>query len=312
MNRDGQHEARRLAELVHGSLDRENPTARQAHRSRTQYFRLFQALIAESPGSMRRRFLLERAAWELGRSQKRVTDIALDADYGSLEAFTRAFGKAYGVSPSIYRRTRAWRIHLPAPNEFHYCGPSAQDQGAKTDMDLFDLFSGTDSWYARKLLEHASTLSDEQLDRPLHITSKVFGWDEPDRNLREILERMILTKEVWTAALTGGDMPPLENPPAEQRTPEALLKRFEKGDCEFNRVLREVRDRGTWDAKFVDALCEPPETFTFGGMFAHVITFNTQRRLMALDALYRLGSPMSGIGCPMEYEASVLERKSPD
>jgi AraC-like DNA-binding protein len=308
MNRQEQDEARRLTGLVHESLDEASPTARQAHRSRTQYFRLFQALMAEAPGAMRRRFLLERSAWELGQTKKSLTDIALDAGYGSLEAFTRAFGKAYGISPSIYRRMGAWRIHLPAPNEFHYCGPMAPDKGVKTDMDLFDIFSGTDSWYGRRLLQHASTLSDEQLDRPIDNTARAFGWEKPDQNLREILERLVLTKEVWVAALTDGPMPPLDNPSAEQRTPSALLVRFEKADCEFNRVMREVRDRGTWDAKFVDALCEPPETFTFGGVFAHVTTFNAQRRLMALDTLHTLGSPMNGIGCPMEYEATTVKR----
>lgn len=254
---------------------------------------------------MRQRFLLERAAWELGSTPRGITDIALDAGYGSLEAFTRAFGKAYGVSPSVYRRTSAWRIHLPAPNEFHYCGPNARNKGATTDMDLFDIFSGTESWYLRRLLEHAATLGDEKLDRPLNNETAVFGWEKPDRNLREILERMVLTKEVWVAALTGGEVPQTENAPSDRRTTEALLRRFEKADAGFNRALREIRDRGAWDETFVDALCEPPETFTFGGMFAHVITFNIKRRLMALDALHRLGSPMNGIGCPTEYEAEA-------
>ena len=44
---------------------------------------------------------------------------------------------------------------------------------------------------------------------------------------------------------------------------------------------------------------------TFGDMFAHVITFNTFRRLTALDALQRLGVSVEGFGCPMEYETSV-------
>jgi hypothetical protein len=171
-------------------------------------------------------------------------------------------------------------------------------------MDLFDLFAGTDSWYTRKLLEQASLLTDEQLDRSLHSTATVFGWDKPDQNLREILERMVLTKEVWAAALTSGPTPEMELAP-EQRSPAALLKRFEKVDCEFQRVMREVRDRGAWDESFVDALCEPPESFSFGGTFAHVITFNTHRRMMALEAFSRLGVKFGGIGCPMEYEASV-------
>ena len=66
-----------------------------------------------------------------------------------------------------------------------------------------------------------------------------------------------------------------------------------------------MRNRVAWDDTFVDALCEPSETFTFGGTFAHVITFNTYRRLTALDALRQLGVSVKGFGCPMEYETSV-------
>jgi uncharacterized damage-inducible protein DinB len=120
-------------------------------------------------------------------------------------------------------------------------------------------------------------------------TVAVFGWCQPDKNLREILERIVQTKELWTAALTCGDPPSLERTPAEQRTAPALLARFDAADTEFNRFLTDVRNRGAWDDTFVDALCEPPETFTLGGMFAHVITFNAYRRLTALAALRQLG-----------------------
>ena len=123
--------------------------------------------------------------------------------------------------------------------------------------------------------------------------------------MREILERIVQTKELWTAALTGGNPPTMEGMPAEARTARALLARFDRADAEFNRVLTDVRDRGAWDDTFVDALCEPPETFTFGGMLAHVITFNAYRRLNALDALRRLGVALEGFGCPTEYESSI-------
>ena len=172
-------------------------------------------------------------------------------------------------------------------------------------MDLFDRFAGADSWHTRRLLEYAGALSEEKLDRPLNGTIAVFGWCEPDKNLREILERIVQTTEVWTAALTGGDPPKLEGGPAADRTPQALLARFNNADAEFNRFLSDVRNRGAWDDTFVDALCEPSETFTFGGMFAHVMTFNAYRRLTALDALRQLGANVEGVGCPMEYESSV-------
>ena len=46
-------------------------------------------------------------------------------------------------------------------------------------------------------------------------------------------------------------------------------------------------------------------SFTFGGVFAHIVTFNAHRRLMALDALRQLGVQTEGFGDPMEYEESV-------
>jgi AraC family transcriptional regulator len=305
-------DAERLSAVVLNSLDDEDGSAdrlaRRAYRSRTQFYRLFQALIEENPGTMRRRLLLERAAWQLGRTRLSVTEIALDANYGSLEAFTRAFRKAFRVSPSLYRRMGATNISLPSPNGVHFCAPGAISKGATDNMDLYDFFSGTDSWYMRRLLEHAAALTDEQLDRPQSTTAKVWGWDKPDQNLREILERMVQTKEVWTAALTGGEMPALDNRPAADRTPAAMLERFEKAEADFQRVLCDVRARDAWSDTFVDALCDPPEKFTFGGMFAHVVTFNTFRRFAAMDALQRLGSPISGTGCPMDYEMSLVSR----
>jgi len=64
-------------------------------------------------------------------------------------------------------------------------------------------------------------------------------------------------------------------------------------------------NRSAWDDTFVDALCEPAETFTFGGVFAHIMTFNAHRRLMALDALRQLGVQTEGFRNPMECEESV-------
>lgn len=202
-------EAEQLTAAVLASLDGSDTTgelARRAYRSRSQFYRLFRALIEESPGAMRRRLLLERAAWQLGRTRIPVTEIALHADYGSLEAFTRAFRRAYRVSPSLYRRMGATHIHLPAPNGFHFCVPDSRLKGGVT-VDLFDLFSGAETWHTRRLLEHAAALSDESLDRPLNGTVAVFGWCNPDKSLRETLERIVQTKEVWAAAISGSDAP---------------------------------------------------------------------------------------------------------
>lgn len=301
-------DARRLAQAVTASLDLEAGTGelpRLAYKSRTQFYRTFRALIEETPGEMRRRLLLERAAWRLSRTNVAVTEIALDADYGSLEAFTRAFRRAFGASPSIYRRMGETYYHLPAPNSIHFGAPVEIAKGAS--MDLFDLFAGHDSWHTEQLLEAARTLSDEQLDRPLKNPVKVVPWDTPDQTLRQMLDRIVRTKEVWTAALTGGALPDVTSTATASETPATMLARLKKTDTEFQKILRGVRDRGTWTDTFVDKYCEPPETFTFGGMFAHVITFNSYRRLLAQDTLRSLGARIQGSGCPMDYERVLTE-----
>jgi AraC family transcriptional regulator len=297
----------RLSGIVRDALDEPSTTAdlaRQAYQSRTQFHRVFRAVVEETPAAMRRRLLLERAAFQLAHTEAAVTDIAFETNYGSLEAFTRAFRKAFRTSPSMYRRVRMPHFHLPAPNGIHFCAPGSSLKGAM-EMDLFDRFAGNDSWHTRKLLEYAKNLTPEQLDRQLPTAMEILPWRESTNTLRQLLENIVFTKEVWTAALSGGEMPNITGSPASQRTPAAMLERLEKTDTEFHRILRDVRNRGGWDETFVDALCEPPETFTFGGVFAHIMTFNGHRRLLALDALRRLGVNVEGFGDPMEYEQSV-------
>ena len=308
---DGQDTADRLSAIVASSLDSQAKTqdlARRAYQSRTQFHRLFRIVVEETPGAMRRRLLLERAAYQLGHTGMSVTDVALDANYGSLEAFTRAFRKAFRTSPSIYRRMRDPHFHLPASNKIHFFAPGSLTKGGR-DMDLFDRFAGNDSWHTRRLLEYARTLTEEQLDRPLPTVVELLPWRESNKTLRQLLENIIFTKEVWTAALSGTstDM----NPPRSQRSPKAMLQRLEKTDVELNRILSDIRNRSAWDDTFVDALCEPAETFTFGGVFAHIMTFNAHRRLMALDALRQLGVQTEGFGDPMEYEESVAPWNQP-
>src|ERR1043165_5929933 len=207
---DGQGTRDRLYAIVANSLDTPAKTqdlARLAYQSRTQFHRLFRTVVEETPGAMRRRLLLERAAYQLAHTGMSVTDVALDANYGSLEAFTRAFRKAFRISPSLYRRMRDPHFHLPASNKIHFFAPGCLTTGCLTkgggDMDLFDRFAGNDSWHTRRLLEYASTLTEEQLDRPLPTVVELLPWRESNKTLRQLLENIIFTKEVWTAALAG-------------------------------------------------------------------------------------------------------------
>ena len=307
---DGQDARHRLSALVANFLDTEGTTqdlARQNYQSRTQFHRLFRTVVEETPAAMRRRLLLERAAYHLLHTAMSVTEIALDANYSSLETFTRAFRTAFRMSPSIYRRMRERHFHLPASNGIHFLAPGLLVKGGK-DMDLFDRFAGNDSWHTRRLLEYASTLAEEQLDRPLPTVVELLPWRESNNTIRQLLENIVFTKEVWTAALAGTEMD-MNGPPKSQRSPKEMLHRLEKTDAELHRILGDVRERAAWDDTFVDALCEPAETFTFGGVFAHIMTFNAHRRLMALHALRQLGVQTEGFGDPMEYEESVVPWK---
>lgn len=303
-------DAERLVEVLRESLDDESDTAglaRRAARSRTQFFRVFRALIDETPAGMRRRLRLERAAWQLGQTRLPITEIAFEASYGSLEAFTRAFRHAFRLSPSLYRRMGATYFHLHAASGIHFCAPASPSEGG--GMDLFDIFAGADSFHTQKLLERARGLTDEQLDRPLRDPAHVVPWPTPAHSLRELLRRLVQTKELWTAALTGGEAPNIETEPPDQGTPDALIARLQQADAAFNRILGDVRDRNAWSDTFVDALCEPPEAFSFAGMFAHVITSNTYHRLYVLEAMRRLGVTVDSVGDPMEYEAALLGRE---
>src|SRR6201998_3537526 len=181
---DGQRTRNRLSAVVTNSLytqARAQDLARQAYQSRTQSHRLFRTVVEETPAAMRRRLLLERAAYQLGDTGMSVTEVALDANYNSLEAFTRAFRRAFRISPSIYRRMRDPHFHLPASNKIHFLAPGSLTEGGR-DMDLFDRFAGNDSWHTRRLLEYASTLTEEQLDRPLTTGVEALPWRECEKN----------------------------------------------------------------------------------------------------------------------------------
>jgi len=67
--------------------------------------------------------LLGRAALELRDTDERVLDIAVKYGFSSQEAFTRAFRKAFGMTPAAYRKSPR-PIPLPIRQEvfspYHY------------------------------------------------------------------------------------------------------------------------------------------------------------------------------------------------
>ena len=72
--------------------------AREASLSAFHFHRIFRAITGETIGGLVRRLRLERAGQALRRGAPLI-EVALDAGYGSPEAFGRAFREAFGVTP---------------------------------------------------------------------------------------------------------------------------------------------------------------------------------------------------------------------
>jgi AraC family transcriptional regulator len=292
-----------VLEAVDEGLDGRALAAR-AMLSPFHFNRLLRAGIGEAPAAFRRRLLLERAAWRLGRGAS-VTEASLEAGYEAVEAFSRAFTRAHGVPPSRYAAEER-DFRLTGPNGIHFHPPGGlrlPGHPRTTTMDLSDRLVEHDHWHTARLLEQAATLSDEALDRPVRPGFVVHAFEGPEPDVRTILERVIFTKEVWTAAIGGRDIPP-----RDQRSIAALRTRLAAVEPQFAALVRRIRDRNEWDDVFVDALCTPPVSFTFGSVVAHILTVSVVRRQAVIDALRDLGVADVETRDPIEWERLIAAR----
>jgi len=285
---------RALIDLVIDSLDEPvsgETLARQAHFSRDHLDRLLAAATGESPVALRRRLLLERAAWQLRTRALSPSQAAEAAGYGSLAAFSRAFTRAYGVPPSAFDG----EIELEAPNGIHFHPPAGLTIPGSSRHDLTDRLVRHHLDRTRDLLQAAATLTPEQLERPLRpgFVAVWFEGEEPSAAL--MAERLVYTLEVWVAAMAGEPVPSGGG---------ELLPRFERAAPAFERIAKRVRDRGAFDDAFVDALCEPPQSFTYGGVLAHVLSFGAVRREMLASVLAELGADVPDTSDPILWEAA--------
>ncbi|MBZ6078128.1 AraC family transcriptional regulator [Microvirga puerhi] len=67
------------------------------------FHRIYRSITGETLAETVRRLRLHRAAMELARSAYPIERIARRAGYGSVEAFTRAFGSDHGEPPGAFR-----------------------------------------------------------------------------------------------------------------------------------------------------------------------------------------------------------------
>lgn len=278
--------------------------AARAILSPFHFSRLLRTGIGEAPAAFRRRLLLERAAWRLGRGAT-VTEAGLEAGYDATEAFSRAFSRAHGIPPSRFA-TEPRDFRLSAPNGIHFHPPGGlllPGHPRTRTMDLSDRLVEHEHWHTTRLLEQAAGLSDADLDRPVRPGLVVHDFEGPEPDVRTMLERIVFTKEVWTSAMGGRDVPP-----RDARSMAALQARLAAVQPQFSALVRRIRDRHEWDDAFVDALCTPPVSFTFGSAIAHILTVSTVRRHTVVGVLRELGVRDVDARDPIEWERMVEAR----
>lgn len=91
---------------IHAHLEHDldpHELARRAGFSPHHFHRVFRGMLGESVMGHVRRLRLERAALRLKHGSDSVSAVAVEAGYGSHEAFTRAFRDRFGVAPSSFR-----------------------------------------------------------------------------------------------------------------------------------------------------------------------------------------------------------------
>jgi len=262
--------------------------------SRFHFDRVIASVAGEPPAAFRRRILLERAAYRLVTTDRTVLDVAVEAGYGSHEAFTRAFARAYGARPTQWRR-RPTQTQIAAPSDVHFSPPGGLRLPARSKeapMNLLVKMVEHHVWLTGEMVDRAARLSDDVLDTPIVIS--VEGVDD-DPTLRKLLSRLVGQLGMWNAVLAMRDY---DWSVEQLETVDSMRRRLAVAGPTFLEHVRTVSEDGRLDETFVDALCQPAEVFTHGGMIAHVLTFAAHRRTLVCGALIDGGISDLGAGDP--------------
>jgi AraC family transcriptional regulator len=255
--------------------------AARVHLSRYHFDRLVSAAAGEPPAALRRRILLERAAYRLVTTDHDVLRVAIEAGYASNEAFTRAFRRAYGLPPAHWRR-RPSGFRLDAPSQVHFNPPAglrATAQGKVTAMDLLTRMFAHHVWLVGQMLERARNLPDDVLSKRVEISVEGID-DEP--TLRSLLARLVGQLAMWDASIHDR---PYDFDAERQQTIADMREVMSGAGQEFLAEVTAIIEEGRLDETFVDTTCDPPQAFTYGGMIAHILTYAAYRRTLVSGAL---------------------------
>lgn len=166
-------------------------------------------------------------------------------------------------------------------------------------MDLTTKMLEHHVWLTGEIVTRASTIDEAVLDEPIELS--VEGLDD-DVTLRSLLSRLVGQLDMWNAAV---EQRAYDFGIERHESLASIRRRLDTAGPAFLGHARDVIAENRLDETFVDGTCEPPGVFTYGGMLAHVLTFASHRRTLALGALYSAGSRDLAPGDPMRWVAGA-------
>ncbi len=289
----------RLRELLDAVVDGDNSDvaemARGSFASPFHFSRQVSRLTGEPPAAMRRRVMLERAAWRLQRGEG-VAAVAAEEGWSSPEVFSRAFRRSYGVPPS---QAGDVEFRLAAPNDVHFHPPESLWLDSVDDAkppDVSHLMVAHDVADTAYLIGKAGELTEDQWCERLSPGQVVLDWDGEEPSVGAVLSAIVWTKEVWLASIEGRDQPerPGLRPAAQLADDHAAVS------ARWTAMVMQRAEQGRLGDTVIDALCDPPESFQLCGIVAHVLTYAAHRRELARTMPARHGV-LAGRGDPLDW-----------
>ncbi len=279
----------RLRELLDAVTDAGNSDvgamARSSFASEFHFSREVRRLTGESPAALRRRIILERAAWRLQRGEA-VSAVAAEEGWSSAEVFSRAFRRTYGVPPS-----QAGEVHfrVPAPNGLHFHPPQSLwlDGPSVPVPDVSALMIAHDIDDTRHLLAQAAQLTPQQWTAEIRPGQTVLHWDGPEPSVAAVLGAIVWTKQVWLATIAGQDFPARTS--SQGVGAGDLGEHHDEVAERWRTTISEHAAAGRLGDTVIDALCDPPESFPLYGIVAHVLTYSAHRRELVRTMLAEHG-----------------------
>ena len=154
-------------------------------------------------------------------------------------------------------------------------------------------------WLVGEMVDRAANLDDTTLDKPITLSVEPL---DPGATTRSLLSRLVGQMDMWQNVINGRDY---DMSIEDHESIAELRKRLAIAGPAFLAEVKRVAEGGRLDETFIDASCQPPEVFTYGGLIAHVLTFAAHRRLLVLGALESAGITDLGNGDPRLWVAEA-------